>query len=159
MFSKNIAWSFKAISFRVITHGKYFLQVFRFCVSLAILLAVLPSIGSAQNPTKSYNIGAYIIDMGQSTQTFANGLKPYGLVYALITSTTPVSVDWSINSLKAKDGVDFTANGKNYKGGPFIIPSELITPAVLTLITTWRTAGVIVDGPISVGFTAPLYKT
>ena len=56
MFSKNIAWSFKAISLRVITHGKYFLQVFRFCVSLAILLAVLPSIGSAQNPTKSYNI-------------------------------------------------------------------------------------------------------
>ena len=159
MFRMHIAWSFTAISLRVIAHGKYFLQVFRFCVSLAILLTVLSSVCSAQNPTKSYNAGAYIIDMGQTTQTVANGLKPYGLVYALITSTVPVSVDWSINSSKAKDGVDFIANGKNYKGGPFIIPSELITPAVLTLITTWRTAGVIVDGPISVGFTAPLYKT
>ena len=97
--------------------------------------------------------------MGQSTQTIANGLKPYGLVYALLKSTIPVPVDWSINSAKAKDGIDFTVNGKDYKGGPFIIPSELITPAVLTLITTWRGAGVIVDGPIAVGFTTPLYKT
>ena len=132
--------------------GRQFLPLL---VIIPILL--LPVVAFSQ--TKTYTAGAYIIDMGQSNQTIANGLKPYGLVYALLKSTIPVPVDWSINSAKAKDGKDFTVNSKDYKGGPFIIPSELITPAVLTLITTWRAAGVIVEGPIPVGFTAPLYKT
>ena len=126
-----------------------------FGVILFVLL--LPEDCLAQ--TKTYTAGAYIIDMGQPTQTIPNGLKPYGLVYALLKSTIPVPVDWSINSAKAKDGIDFTVNGKDYKGGPFIIPSELITPAVLALFTTWHNAGVIIDGPIPVGFTAPVYKT
>jgi autotransporter-associated beta strand protein len=142
----------KILKLRALYIGR---QLLPLLVIIPILL--LPDVAKSQ--TKTYTAGAYIIDMGQPTQTIANGLKPYGLVYALLKSTIPVPVDWSINSAKAKDGIDFTVNSKNYKGGPFIIPSELITSAVLTLFTTWRAAGVIVDGPIPVGFTAPLYKT
>ena len=122
----------------------------------------MPRIGYAQNPTKSYNAGAYIIDMGQPTQTVANGLKPYGLVYAFIQGGIPV--DWSINSSKIKDGTDFNAvtaaNGnKAYKGGPFIIPFENINSTVMALINTWKTLGVVVDGPVTSSFTAPVYRT
>ena len=54
-----------------------------FGVILFVLL--LPEDCLAQ--TKTYTAGAYIIDMGQPTQTIPNGLKPYGLVYALLKST------------------------------------------------------------------------
>jgi hypothetical protein len=47
----------------------------------------------------SFAPGADIIDMGQVTQTVANALKPYGLVYDLVTNyKTPV--DWAINPAK-----------------------------------------------------------
>jgi len=110
-----------------------------------------------QNPSKYYVAGAYIIDMGQSTQTIANGLKPYGLVYALIQAGIPV--DWAINSSKAKDGVDFTVNSKDFRGGSFIIPAEWITPVVINLINTWRAKGVVVEGAVLTSFSAPVYKT
>ena len=152
---KGIARRVKVIALRILAIGTRNLSQLFFSVILFVLLLAVDCLAQ----TKTYTAGAYIIDMGQPTQTIANGLKPYGLVYALLKSTIPVPVDWSINSAKAKDEVDFIANSKSYKGGPFIIPSELITPAVLTLITTWRAAGVIIDGPISVGFTAPVYKT
>ena len=162
VFRINNAWSFKASGYWDKAQSRYCVQSFCLYVSLATLLAVLPGIGSAQNPTKSYNAGAYIIDMGQSTQTVANGLKPYGLVYACIQGGIPV--DWSINSYKAKDGIDFyavtAANGnKAYKGGSFIIPFENINSAVITLINTWKALGVVVDGPVTTSFTLPFYKT
>ena len=72
----------------------------------------------------TFPIGVYIIDMGQTTQTYNNGLKPYGLVYALINAGIPVN--WAINPAKAKDGTDFIASSagnlnKAYKGGSFIV--------------------------------------
>jgi len=111
---------------------------------------------TAQTTNETFISGAYIIDMGQSSQTVAKGLKPYGLVYTLIKDHN-VPVRWSINPTKVKDGTDFTVNSKAYKGGTFIIPAQYVSASVLSKINTWKAKGVIVDGPINVSFTAPIY--
>ena len=111
----------------------------------------------------TFPIGVYIIDMGQTTQTYNNGLKPYGLVYALINAGIPVN--WAINPAKAKDGTDFIASSagnlnKAYKGGSFIV-DVVAYPIALAIINSWKTtnAGLVVDGPTTAGFTAPIYET
>jgi hypothetical protein len=113
----------------------------------------LPAIAA----TESFATGAYIIDMGQTTQTVANGLKPYGLVYELAVNRG-IPVKWAIEPTKARGGSDFTAAGKIYKGSSFIIPADFAADAAAA-ITTWRGMGVVVDGPLAVGFTAPIYET
>jgi hypothetical protein len=111
----------------------------------------------AMAATENFAAGAYIIDMGQPTQTVANGLKPYGLLYELAVNRG-IPVRWAIEPSKAKNGIDFVAGGKNYLGSAFIIPKEFATDAA-TAITLWRTKGVIVDGPIATSFAAPIYET
>ena len=138
----------------VITRRKSFFQLLLW-MSFVVLL--IPKVGLA----KTYSAGAYIIDMGQPTQTIANGLKPYGMVYELIKAGIPV--DWAIEPSKAKDGIDFnavtSANGnKAYKGGSFIIDAANIS-AANTIITKWKALSVVVDGPTTASFTAPVYKT
>src|SRR5262249_28370376 len=49
--------------------------------------------------------GAYIIDMGQATQTVGNALKPYGLVYDMVTNFK-VPVNWAINPNKTTFRLD-----------------------------------------------------
>ena len=87
--------------------------------------------------------GAYIVDMGQTTQTVGNALKPYGLVYDMVTNFK-VPVDWAINPAKttyafnnAAASVDFaativtgpnTTGTKSYSGGSFIIDPAFLTP-------------------------------
>jgi uncharacterized repeat protein (TIGR01451 family) len=107
--------------------------------------------------SETFAAGAYVIDMGQATQTIATGLKPYGLVYELVVKNA-IPVKWAIDPTKLRDGADFTANGKTYKGGSFVIPPEYATQAA-AIIATWRTQGVVVDGPLAAGFTAPIYDT
>jgi Right handed beta helix region/SdrD B-like domain len=111
----------------------------------------------AMAATENFAAGAYIIDMGQATQTVANGLKPYGLVYELAVNRG-IPVKWAIEPTKAKGGSDFIAAGKTYKGSAFIIPAAFAADAA-TAIATWRATGVIVDGPLATGFTAPIYQT
>jgi uncharacterized repeat protein (TIGR01451 family) len=101
--------------------------------------------------------GAYIVDMGQAIQTVANGLKPYGLVYELVVKKA-IPVKWAIDPNKTREGVDFIANGKAYKGGSFIISPEYAADAAST-ITAWKALGVVVDGPLASSFTAPIYAT
>ena len=101
--------------------------------------------------------GSYIIDMGVSPQTVANGLKPYGMVYELVV-TRRIPVLWAINDAKVKDAVDFVFNGKSYRGGPFIISAEYAAAAAAT-VATWRALGVVVDGPTAAAFTAPVAET
>jgi len=105
--------------------------------------------------TETFTAGAYIVDMGQAVQTEANGLKPYGFIYDLMRNYQ-VPAYWAIDSTKSKDGTDFTADGKAYKGGSFIIPSEFAAEA-LPAITAWRAKGVVIDGPTAAGFTALNY--
>jgi hypothetical protein len=122
--------------------------------------------GTLTVTTTTFNAGVYIIDMGQP-QTINSGLKPYGLVYELIKAGIPIN--WAINPVKAKDGIDFSATTAAkgtipYSGGCFIIdtsiPSTLSTTAI-TIINKWKTdyPGLVVDGPTTQPFTAPLYKT
>src|SRR4051794_30226669 len=106
----------------------------------------------------SFPIGSYLIDMGQATQTVGNALKPYGLVYDLVTNYK-VPVNWAINPAKTTFRldpgdpvpVDFTATittsptPKSYAGGSFIIDVGFLTPAVIADINTWKAQGVVVD--------------
>lgn len=107
--------------------------------------------------SETFDVGAYIIDMGQATQTIATGLKPYGLVYDLVVKNA-IPVKWAIDPNKARDGADFDANGKTYKGGSFIIPPEYASQAAAT-VATWKAQGVVVDGPLNTGFSALIYDT
>lgn len=87
--------------------------------------------------------GSLVIDMGVVPQTVENGLKPYGLVYELINDRK-VPVVWSINPLKIKDGIDFTVDGRDFSGGPFIVLEEyLVDVDVQTTVATWEAKGVV----------------
>src|SRR6476646_6125744 len=106
--------------------------------------------------TGSFAAGAYLIDMGQPTQTVGNALKPYGLVYDMVTNFK-VPVNWAINPAKTTfrlDAgnpipVDFTATTttgtKSYAGGSFVIDPAFLTPAVIADINGWKSQGVVVD--------------
>lgn len=91
--------------------------------------------------TRTFESGAIIIDMGVQPQTVGNGLKPYGLLYALLSQKTPVY--WSINPTKVKDGEDFAIGSRSFKGGPFIIEKKFLSASVLAIISTWQSQGVI----------------
>jgi hypothetical protein len=95
----------------------------------------------AASTNETLSSGSFIINMGITPQTIANGLKPYGLVYDMIINYQ-VPVKWIINDSKIKDGTDFTYNSVDYKGGPFIIPAEFINPTVAARIAYWQTQGI-----------------
>jgi hypothetical protein len=102
--------------------------------------------------------GSYIVNMGVTPQTIANGLKPYGLIYDLIRNYN-IPVYWVINPSKTKDGVDFMYNGIQFKGGTFILPGNFLATApaaVATRIAYWQGQGVQmtqVTNPFSVPVT------
>ena len=102
-------------------------------------------------------IGSFIINMGIAPQTFANGLKPYGMIYDLTTNYN-VPVKWVINSSKIKDGNDFWHNSVNYRGGAFIIPAIYINSNVTARINYWISQGVQGNYSIS-SMNLPVYTT
>lgn len=109
-------------------------------VSLAVFLNLTES-KKATAATEILSSGAYIINMGITPQTYANGLKPYGMLFDLIVNHS-VPVKWVIEPSKAKDGTDFTYSSVAYKGGPFIIPSEYINSTISSRISFWQSQGV-----------------
>ncbi len=118
-------------------------------ISLAFMLFV--SIFSSQKTfaqTETLNTGSFIIDMGAQTPTVANTLKPFGLIYDLLKNYN-VPVKRVINSSKTKDGIDFTHNGKNFRGGPFIIPAEYRNSTINQVVRNWQLQGVIIDSLVS----------
>ncbi len=90
----------------------------------------------------SISSGSFIINMGVTPQTYANGLKPYGLIYDMLKNYN-VPVYWVIADAKAKDGIDFSHNGIDYKGGAFIIPAEYRSATVNAAIASWQGQGVV----------------
>jgi hypothetical protein len=92
--------------------------------------------------TETLSTGSYIINMGVTPQTYANGMKPYGMVYDLMVNYN-VPIKWVIEPTKVKDGADFTYSGTQYKGGTFIIPAEYISTTISNRITYWNTQGVV----------------
>lgn len=112
--------------------------------TLFITLGVCFFTPSAIAQSETFPIGTYIVNMGITPQTVANGMQPYGMVYELL-KTYYVPVKWVIGAGKAKDGIDFTYNSVNYRGGTFIIPRDYITSAVRTRLTYWSGQGVVMD--------------
>lgn len=116
-----------------------------FCI-VALVAFIIMNLGNKQEAKASgeletFTAGSFIVNMGVTPQTTSNGLKPYGLIYDLIKNYQ-VPVKWIIEPTKAKDGTDFTYNSVNYRGGPFIIPKEFITPTITSRISYWQTQGV-----------------
>ncbi|MGD8977466.1 MAG: hypothetical protein PVG91_07650, partial [Gammaproteobacteria bacterium] len=123
-----------------------------FCLLLA-LSAVAPVQALDDGITDYLTVpaGSYVIDMGQP-QTIATGVKPYGLVFDLVTNDR-VPLWWVIDPNKGKDGIDFAS----YRGGPFVIPAEYVNASVLSTIATWQAKGVVVDGPTPEYTNVPVY--
>ena len=130
-------------------------NLFRKSVLLSLLMV---SFVNSYSQVETLSPGSFIVSMGESPQTIGNALKPYGLIYDLIRNNQ-VPVKWIINSTKQKDGVDFTYNGKQYKGGTFIIPAEYRSNDVNTKINLWINQGVIgvtTTSPLSVEVSSTL---
>jgi hypothetical protein len=124
---------------------------------LAGLLLGTSFSAQAQSTNETLSSGAFIINMGVTPQTKNNGLRPYGMIYDLLENyETPVK--WIINDAKAKDGTDFSYNGTNYRGGPFIIPGEFRTPTVNARISFWQGQGVVGTTTTS-PITVPVFAT
>jgi hypothetical protein len=104
-------------------------------------LATLAPLGLQAQMT-TIPAGSFIINMGIVPQTVGNGLKPYGMIYDLI-SNYKIPIKWIISSGKVKDGIDFSYNGVDYKGGPFIVTTDYRSAAVNLRIAYWQTQGVI----------------
>jgi len=130
--------------------------------SIILLMLINLSVVSATT-TVTFQPGAYIIDMSTAPPAlnYANGLKPYGLVYDLIINKQ-VPVSWAISPTKSKDGVDFTVpsgtGAGSYRGGSFIIPAEFAGDALTTLNYWKNTKLVKVIGPTTAAFSAPIYE-
>lgn len=128
--------------------------IFKIALTIAAVLWLVPR---SYGQTETIAAGSFVIDMGIVPQTVGNGLKPYGMIYDLITNYG-VPIKWVIDPAKGKDGIDFSAGGFDYRGGPFIIPAIYRTTAVNTRITYWQTQGVIgrtLTAPVDV----PVFKT
>ncbi len=122
-----------------------------------LLFVICLAISYVQAQTETLPTGSYIVDMGIVPQTIGNGLKPYGMVYDLVTNYN-VPVKWVIRPNKSKDSFDFIHNGIRYSGGPFVIPKTSITNTVLSRINYWATQGVEMDTSVS-SFNVDVYRT
>ncbi len=109
---------------------------------IATLLVFLTTSFGASAANEPIPSGSFIINMGVIPQTYANGLKPWGLVYDLIKNYK-VQVKWIINQSKVKDGTDFSYGGTNFSGGTFIILQKYRTFNVDARIAYWQTQGVV----------------
>jgi hypothetical protein len=125
-----------------------------FMSSLLLQILVSTSLSAANEVIPT---GSYIINMGVAPQTYATGLKPYGLIHTLIKDYQ-VPIKWSINPNKPKDGIDFTYNGQDFKGGPFIISATYRTPKIDSVVNAWKGQGVVVTTTTTL-LTVPIYTT
>ena len=143
---------------QLIGFGRWTIVVSR--LKMILMLLLLFSFGtdlSAQSTNETFSAGSFIVNMGVTPQTTGNGLKPYGMIYDLIDNYQ-VPIKWVINDSKAKDGTDFTYNGVNYRGGPFIIPGEFRDAAVNARIAFWQGQGVV-GTTITAPITVPVFAT
>lgn len=102
--------------------------------------------------------GSFVINMGITPQTTANGLRPYGLVYDMLQNLL-VPVKWVINTTKGKDDIDFTYNAIAYRGSAFIILAQYRSTEVNAAIASWVKGGVIgvtTTSPITINVYATL---
>lgn len=98
----------------------------------------------AQGLHQNFSAGSYIINMGERPQTHANALKAYGLLYDLLQNHE-VDIKWIINPDKAKDGIDFSCRGKDYRSGAFLVPVSYVSDQVRETFEAWEHQGVIIQ--------------
>jgi len=103
---------------------------------------------------KTFQAGALVIDMGISPQTVGNALQPYGYLTNLFANDIPV--EWVIKPGKAKDSIDFTVDGKNFSGGPFVIKAGF-APQAKALLASWPT--VVSYTTLTEATNVPVYET
>jgi large repetitive protein len=147
--------------FRVFEGGQssFFTSSFRFlrlslvmlCMALGLTLNAFTAVDEVM-PT-----GSFVVNLGIMPQNAQNGLKPYGLVYELVHKYK-VPVKWVISPTKGKDGVDFSHNGVDYKGGAFVIPKEYRSALINARIAYWQSLGVLGETTNS-AITVPVYQT
>jgi uncharacterized repeat protein (TIGR01451 family) len=129
-------------------HSDNIMKYFK-CIYWVVMLVAVFSVRPAL--ADQFLANSIVINMGITPQTVNNGVKPYGLVDALIDGNIPVY--WAIDNAKSKDGVDFTVGGTSFRGGSFVIPSEFATQAG-SIVATWTAQGVVVfNAPVD--FVAP----
>ncbi len=119
------------------------------------LLCMLTGILRSYAQTETFPAGSYIINMGITPQTAANGLKPYGLIYDLLKNNK-VPIKWVINQSKGIDGVDFTHQGVQFRGGTFIIPASFRNASVDGKISSYGVTGITTTSPLTVDVTYTL---
>ena len=121
---------------------------------LLVFLSINASLFAANEPISS---GSFIVNMGVTPQTYGNGVKPWGMIHDLIKNHR-IQVKWVINQSKTKDGIDFTYNGVDFKGGTLIIPNKYRTAAVNARIAYWQTQGVV-GATVAAAFTVDVTYT
>jgi hypothetical protein len=101
--------------------------------------------------------GAFIIKMDATPMTVNNSLKPYGLIYELL-SKKQIPIKWVIKPNKQKDSADFFYNNVPYRSSAFIIEAAYRTPSVDSIILAWQGRGVVgttTTSPVNV----PVFRT
>lgn len=122
---------------------------------ILLLLSMLAGIVRSYAQTETFPAGSYIINTGITPQTQSNALRPYGLIYDLLKNDkTPVK--WVISQTKGIDGVDFTFNGVQYRGGTFIISAPFRNASVNGKISSYGVTGNTTTPPLTVNVNIPL---
>ena len=112
------------------------------CNLFSLFIAGFFLINTAKAQSELIPTGSFIVNMGVVPQTYGNGIKPWGMLHDLIKNYR-VQVRWVINPSKVKDGIDFSFNGTDYKGGTFVIPAKYRTTIVNQRIAYWQSQGVV----------------
>jgi SprB repeat len=123
----------------------------RLCAFIMLWATALAAIAQ----TETFPAGSYIINMGITPQTNSNALRPYGLIYDLLKNDK-VPVKWVIGQSKGIDGVDFSFNGVDYRGGTFIIPGPHRNASVNGKISSYGVSGTTTTSPLTVNVTYTL---
>ena len=111
-----------------------------------------------QSKPETIPAGSYIVDMGSLSPTIGNSLKPYGLIFDL-TSNYQVPVKIAIRMDKEKDEIDFSHEGRDYRGAPFIISAEYRTDSVNAVLDEWELQGVEGYTTTTEALNVPIYVT
>ena len=123
--------------------------------TLLFQLCMLTGILRSYAQTETFPSGSYIINMGITPQTQSNALRPYGLIYDLLKNDK-IPVKWVISQTKGIDGIDFSHQGVDFRGGTFIIPAAFRDASVNGKISSYGVSGITTTSPLTVNVTYTL---
>lgn len=112
---------------------------------------------SATNATRNIPAGSVIINMGVTPQTINNGMRPYGLVYDLVVNKK-IPVIWAISPTKAKDGIDFSVDGIDFRGSAFIIEKKWVSLPSVQASFANANFSVVTKHTTTTAVNVPFYK-